>query len=97
MFEIYISSHRKGWHTSTIKLNCGKGHIITYGSRGSIELVGGGDHSILRPSFLGDHSIPGPIYGGINKSSSWRVHKIDLMDDHGFKIFAAMLRALLFM
>ncbi len=56
-----------------------------------------GDHSI--PFFYGggDHSIPGPIYGGINKSSSWRDHKIDHMEGHGFKIFAATLHALLFM
>ena len=71
-----------------------KGHIINYGSRGSTESVGGSLNS--ETLFWGDHSIPGPIYGGINKSSSWRDHKIDLMEDHGVKIFAATLHALLF-
>ncbi len=35
--------------------------------------------------------------GVLAKSSSLRDHKIGLMEDHGFKIFAATLHALLFM
>ncbi len=66
---------------------------LTMGAEGL--LIRWGDHSILRPYFWGDHSTPDPIYGGINKS--WRDHKIDLMGDHGFKIFADTLSDLLFM
>ncbi len=68
----------------------GKCHAIrdislTMGAGGLLNRWGGGS---LNSETLfwgeGDHSIPGPIYGGINKSSSWRVHKIDLIEDHGF-------------
>ena len=68
---------------------------LTMGAGGLLNQWGGSLNS--ETLFWGYHSIPGPIYGGINKSSSWRDHKIDLMEDHWLKFFAAMLRALLFM
>ncbi len=44
------------------------------GARGLLNRWG--DHSILRPDFLGDHPITGPIYGGIKNHNHGGIIKL---------------------
>ncbi len=62
---------------------------LTMGAGGLMNRWGGGDHSILVPYFGGDHSISDPVNGGDQEIIISGSHKIDLMEEHCFKIFAA--------
>ena len=65
---------------------------LTMGAGGLLNRLG--DHTLI---LGGITQFQVPFMGAINKSSSCRDHKIDLMEDHRFKFFAATLHVLLFM